>query len=147
MQHEAVFTFNLSINREVLVDFGISTQDKHPSHIPSAGQNNPLVYKLAKDNNPREPNNYRIHHHINLQTQKNINSQTYHPNNSRYINSSTYNPINSQTQKETPTHQLVSSQTHKLKTHHLTNPSTQKVKIITFILQHRFNFHSVLAKI
>ena len=82
-----------------------------------------------------------------LQTQKNINSQTYHPNNSRYINSSTYNPINSQTQKETPTHQLVSSQTHKLQTHQLTNPSTQKVKILTFILQHRFNFHSVLAKI
>jgi hypothetical protein len=125
----------------------MSTQDKHPSHIPSAGQNNPLVYKLAKANNPREPNNYRIHYHINLQTQKLINSQTYHPNNSRYINSSTYNPINSQTQKKTPTHQRVSSQTQKLKTHQPRNPSNQKLKIIIFILQYCFDFHPVLAKI
>jgi len=103
MQHEAVLTFNLSINCEVLVVFGMSTQDKHPSHIPSAGQNNPLVYKLAKANNPREPNNSRIHHRINLQTQKIINSQTYHPNNSRI-------------------HQLTDSSTHKLKK--TANPST-----------------------
>jgi len=123
MQYEAAFTFNLSINREVLVDFVMSTQDKYPSHIPSAGQNNPLVYKLAKDNNPREPNNYRIHHHINLQTQKNINSQTYHPNNSRYINSSTYNPINSQTQKNAnpSTCQLTNTQVPNSSTYKLIN--------------------------
>ena len=147
MQHEAVLTFNLSINCEVLVVFGMSTQDKHPSHIPSAGQNNPLVYKLAKANNPREPNNSRIHHRINLQTQKIINSQTYHPNNSRIhqlINLQTHQLTNS---KKPPTHQLVSSQTHKFQTHQLTNSSTQKVKIIIFLLQYHSNFHSVLAKI
>ena len=125
MQYEAAFTFNLSINREVLVDFGMSTQDKHPSHIPSAGQNNPLVYKLAKDNNPREPNNYRIHHHINLQTQKNINSQTHHPNNSRYINSSTYNPINSQTQKK---RQPINVSAHKHTSSKLINLQTHQLK-------------------
>lgn len=48
MQHEAAFTFNLSINREVLVVFGMSKQDKHPSHIPSAGQINAQVCQLAK---------------------------------------------------------------------------------------------------
>ena len=112
MQHEAVFTFNLSINCEVLVILGMSTQDKYSSYIPSAGQNNPLVYKLAKANNPREPNNSRRHHRINLQTQKLINSQTYHPNNSRYIliNLQTHQLTDSKRNATPSTCQLTNSQ-------------------------------------
>ena len=46
-------------------------------------------------------------------------------------------------------HKLKSSSTYKLKnlsTHNPTNASTQKLKLLFFILQYRFNFHSVLAK-
>jgi len=127
MQHEAVLTFNLSINCEVLVDFGMSTQDKYPSHIPSAGQNNPLVYKLAKANNPREPNNSRIHHRINLQTQKIINSQTYHPNNSRIhqlINLQTHQLTNSKRNANPSTCQLTNTQVPNSSTYKPINPKS-----------------------
>jgi len=50
----------------------------------------------------------------------------------------------------TPTHNLANSLTHQLinsPTRQLTNSSTQKLKLLSFILQHRSNFRSVLAKI
>ena len=78
--------------------------------------NTPLIYQvqdksthkfvnLRKPNNSREPNNYRIHHHINLQTQK----------------TSTHK-LTTQTTPDTSTHQLTNSSTHKLKK--TANPST-----------------------
>ncbi len=45
---EVVLTFIISINREELVIFVISTQNKHSSHIRSAVQINSLAYKLMK---------------------------------------------------------------------------------------------------
>jgi len=60
------------------------TQDKHPSHIRSAGQINSLVI------NSRKPNNYRIHHPITLQIQKLINTLTQ-----KLANPKAPKPINS----------------------------------------------------
>ena len=119
--------------------------------------NTPLIYQvqdkstykfvnLRKPNNSREPNNYRIHHHINLQTQK---TSTHKLTTQTTPDTSTHQLTNSSTHKlkKPPTHQRVSSQTQKLKTHQPRNPSNQKLKIIIFILQYCFNFHPVLAKI
>ena len=97
------------------------TQDKHLSHIRSAGQFNALVLSTCESpithDNPTTP---------------------------EYIIASTY-------KLTTPSvYKLKSSSTYKLKnlsTHIPTNASIQKLKLLLFILQYRSNFHSVLAKI
>ena len=48
IQHKVVQTFSISTSCEVLVIFGMPTQNKNNSHIRSAGQNNSLAYKRAK---------------------------------------------------------------------------------------------------
>ena len=48
IQHKVVQTFSFSTSCEVLVIFGMPTQNKNNSHIRSAGQNNSLAYKRAK---------------------------------------------------------------------------------------------------
>jgi len=63
------------------------TQDKHPSHIRSAGQINSLAYKLTK--NQQLPNT-SPNHLTNSETHQHINSKTCQP-------------------KSSKTHQLISS--------------------------------------
>ena len=92
---ENVLAYNIPINWEEFVIPVMPTQDKHSSHIRSAGQINSLAYKLVK----------------------------------------------TQQLPNTPTHKLTNSLTHQL-----TNSKTQKLKFLSFILQSRSIFHSVLAK-
>ena|GEM_PF-529007 len=110
---------------------------------------NSLAYKLTKTNNSRihQLTNPRTHKLVNSSTHKLTNLPTY-----QLTNSQTCQLANSQTCKlaNSQTHKLANSQTCKpanSQTHQLTTPSTQKLKIIIFILQCRFNFHSVLAKL
>ena len=56
----------------------------------------------------------------------------------KFTNSPTPKPINSK---------IPNSKTHQLKTHQLKNSPTQKLKSLSFILQYRSNFRSVLARI
>ena len=97
------------------------TQDKHPSHIRSAGQFNTLVLSACK--NPITHEN---------------------PTTPEYITASTYKLTNSST------HKLTTPSIFKLKNlsiHELINSSTRKLKYLYFILQQHSKFHSVLAKI
>ena len=75
IQHKVVQTFSISTSCEVLVIFGMPTQNKNNSHIRSAGQNNSLAYKLAKAQQPRKTSTHQLtksqfHKLINLQTQQ-----------------------------------------------------------------------------
>ena len=74
------------------------------------------------------------------------------------IKSLAYKLTKANNSRSTSTHQLTSSSIQNTKTQKLTSPSTckpqktsthqrTKLKIVTFILQHHFNFHSILAKI
>ena len=75
----------------------------------------------------------------NSSTQKLINSQNH-----QHTNSSAHELISTKTHqfKNSLTHGLISSKTHQFK-----NSLTQKLKLLSFILQYRSNFRSVLAKI
>jgi len=103
-----------------VIVFDMPTQDKHPSHIRSAGQFNALVlstcespithenpttpeYITASTHKLATPSTYKLK---NTSTQKLINSKTYHP-----INAQTYHSINLQTQKlfNSRAHQLINS--------------------------------------
>ena len=82
IQHKVVQTFSISISCEVFVIFVMATQNKNSSRIRSVGQNNSLVYKLAKAQQPRKTSTHQL------------------------TNSSTHKLTN------TPIHQLISSQNH-----------------------------------
>ena len=60
IQHKVVQTFSISTSCEVLVIFGMPTQNKNNSHIRSAGQNNSLAYKLAKAQQPRKTSTHQL---------------------------------------------------------------------------------------
>ena len=92
IQHKVVQTFSISTSCEVLVIFGMPTQNKNNSHIRSAGQNNSLAYKLAK-------------------AQQLPNAATH-----QLTNSSTHKLAKAQQPRKTSTHQLTNTSTHKLST-------------------------------
>ena len=111
---ENVLTYNIPINWEEFVISVMPTQDKHSSHIQSAGQINSLAYKLVKTQQlPNTP----THQFINSTTHQLTNSQIHQLINSpthKFKNSSTHHLINSSTHQLTnsPTHQLTNSSTH-----------------------------------
>ena len=92
IQHKVVQTFSISTSCEVLVIFGMPTQNKNNSHIRSAGQNNSLAYKLTK-------------------AQQLPNAATH-----QLTNSSTHKLAKAQQPRKTSTHQLTNTSTHKLST-------------------------------
>ena len=110
----------------------------------SARQVNSLAYKLTKAKQIPKTSTYKLtnpqtHEHKKSQTQKLINSRNHN-----LINSKTHQFINSRT------YQLISQQTQKLKNSSTQKPkktSTQNLKLLSFILQLRSDFRSVLAKI
>ena len=68
----------------------------------------------------------------------------------RQVNPLAYKLTKTQQLPKTLTYKLINSSTYKLinsSTYKLTNSPTQKLKLLSFILQNRSNFHSVLAKI
>ena len=68
---ENVLTYNIPITWEEFVIFVMPTQDKHSSHIRSAGQINSLAYELVKTQQlPNSP----THQFINSTTHQLINS-------------------------------------------------------------------------
>ena len=84
IQHKVVQTFSISTSCEVLVIFGMPTQNKNNSHIRSAGQNNSLAYKLAKAQQPRKTSTHQLTNPPNHQI---TSSLTHQPNNSKSLNS------------------------------------------------------------
>ena len=95
IQHEVVLTFSISISCEVLVIFGMPTQNKNNSHIRSAGQNNSLAYKRAK---AQQLPNAATHQLTNTPTHKLTNTPNHQLISSQNHNStslSTYKPTNS----------------------------------------------------
>ena len=120
---ENVLAYNIPINWEEFVISVMPTQDKHSSHIQSAGQINSLAYKLVKTQQlPNSP----THKLTNSSTHQLTNSSTH-----QLINSPTHQLTNSPTHQLTnsPTHQLINSSTHQLinsPTHQLTNSSTHQ---------------------
>ena len=113
------------------------TQDKHPSHMRSAGQFNALVLSTCK--NPITHENPTIPEYITPSTHKLAIPSTY-----KLKNSSTQKLINPST------HKLTTPSIYKLKNfsiHELIDSSTRKLNFLYFILQQHSKFHSVLAKI
>ena len=111
-------------------DIVMPTQCKHSLYIRSVGQIYPRG--LSTHENPTTPqciysSTYKL---INLQAHQ---LQTYKFVNSKLTSSSTHKFKNTRTCK------LINSSTQ--------NPSTQNLKSLSFILQYRSNFHSVLAKL
>ena len=74
IQHKVVQTFSISTSCEVLVIFGMPTQNKNNSHIRSAGQNNSLAYKLAK---AQQLPNAQTRQLTNSQPRQTINSSAH----------------------------------------------------------------------
>ena len=96
IQHKVVQTFSISISCEVLVIFGMPTQNKNNSHIQSAGQNNSLAYKLAKAQQLPKTSTHQltnssthkltppsIHQLISSQKHNSTSLSTYEPTNSK----------------------------------------------------------------
>ena len=95
IQLEVVQTFSISISCEVFVIFGMPTQNKHSSHIRSAGQNNSLAYKRAK---AQQLQNAATHQLTNTSTHKLTTPSIHQLISSQNHNStslSTYKPTNS----------------------------------------------------
>ena len=95
IQHKVVQTFSISTSCEVLVIFGMPTQNKNNSHIRSAGQNNSLAYKLAK---AQQLPNAATHQLTNTSTHKLStppNHQLISSQNHNSTSLSTYKPSNS----------------------------------------------------
>ena len=117
IQHKVVQTFSISTSCEVLVIFGMPTQNKNNSHIRSAGQNNSLAYKLAK---AQQLPNAATHQLTNTSTHK---------------------------LSTPPNHQLISSQNHNSTSLSTYKPTNSKLKSTPFILQIPSIPHAILAKI
>ena len=95
IQHKVVQTFSISTSCEVLVIFGMPTQNKNNSHIRSAGQNNSLAYKRAK---AQQLPNAATHQLTNTSTHKLStppNHQLISSQNHNSTSLSTYKPSNS----------------------------------------------------
>ena len=93
IQHDVVQTFSISISCEVFVIFGMPTQNKHSSRIRSAGQNNSLVYKRAKAQQPPKTSTHQL---TNTSTHK-----LSTPPNHQLISSQNHNPTSLSTYKPT----------------------------------------------
>ena len=101
IQHKVVQTFSISTSCEVLVIFGMPTQNKNNSHIRSAGQNNSLAYKLAK---AQQLPNAATHQLTNSSTHKLAKAQQPRKTSThKHVNSQTLNPA------KPSTHQLTKS--------------------------------------
>ena len=95
IQHDVVQTFSISTSCEVLVIFGMPTQNKHFSRIRSAGQNNSLAYRRAK---AQQLPNAATHQLTNTSTHKLStppNHQLISSQNHNSTSLSTYKPTNS----------------------------------------------------
>ena len=118
------------------------TQDKRYARMRSAVQIKSQAYKLTKANNSRSTSTSSTYQLIYSKTLKRRNSQAH-----QLTNPKTHQLINAQNSR---THKLINSELTSSSTYKLKKTSTYqrtKLKIITFILQHHFNFHSILAKI
>ena len=118
------------------------TQDKHHARMRSAVQIKSQAYKLTKANNSRSTSTSSTYQLIYSKTLKRRNSQAH-----QLTNPKTHQLINAQNSR---THKLINSELTSSSTYKLKKTSTHqrtKLKFVIFILQHRLNFHSVLAKI
>ena len=141
-QNEVALPFNISINWEEFITFVMPTQDKRYARMRSAVQIKSQAYKLTKANNSRSTSTSSTYQLIYSKTLKRRNSQAH-----QLTNPKTHQLINAQNSR---THKLINSELTSSSTYKLKKTSTYqrtKLKIITFILQHHFNFHSILAKI
>ena len=95
IQHKVVQTFSISTSCEVLVIFGMPTQNKNNSHIRSAGQNNSLAYKLAKAQQPRKTSTHQLTNTSTHKLSTPPNHQLISSQNHNSTSLSTYKPSNS----------------------------------------------------
>ena len=108
----------------------------------SAVQIKSQAYKLTKANNSRSTSTSSTYQLIYSKTLKRRNPQAH-----QLTNPKTHQLINAQNSR---THKLINPELTSSSTYILKKTSTHqrtKLKFVIFILQHRLNFHSVLAKI